>query len=189
MRLTWFVGFLALAVSASVHAQTRPEQATPQGAARLHLESLRRGEYLTAARTTHPARLRSNRQLFDSLLHHGKATYLAQRIFSLPDSAALVALDDAAFTAGLFQFWYMQDRRGPLSVEYRDIDVNIVTAPRRDSAQVVYRWLVHPDSFPLQSFNVQTMVRCGTAWCAALMGDYRNLARLLAEPMVPIRNK
>ncbi len=189
MRRRLFVLVLSAGITSVAVAQARPDQASAEETARLHLESLRTGEYLTAARVTDPARLRSNRQLFDSLLTHGMATYLAQRVFGLADSAALVALDDTAFTAGLFKFWYMQNRRGPLSDDFRGVDITRVTAPRGDSVHIVYRWLVHPDSLPLQSFNVATMVRCAAGWCSAMMGDYRSMAQLLAEPMVPLRKK
>lgn len=178
--LTCYVG---LCVSTQLGAQTRDAPATPEIAARRSLEALRVGDYLGAARSVHPERLRQTRVLFDSLLRSGKASYIAQRIFQLPDSQALLALDDAAFTAGLFRFGWMLDGGDQSMRQFRGVEIVGTARQGRDTAHVVYRYTVPPDSLPLQSYNVRTLLRCGAGWCANMLGDMRSLYRLLAEPM------
>ncbi|MCA9764040.1 MAG: hypothetical protein KC544_13045 [Gemmatimonadetes bacterium] len=159
---------------------------TPEAAGRTVLEAIWRGNYLEAARATDPANLRQTRQLFDSVLTHGQATYVAQRLFQLPDSAALLALDDAAFTAGLFRFQWLLRRGGEYMKSVVGVDIAGVAQEGRDTAHVVYRWRFPPDSLPLQSYNVQTVVRCGELWCANALSGFRNILEILRAPGVQV---
>jgi hypothetical protein len=174
---------VVLCLSSRAGAQRRDGASTPEAAARLSIEALRVGDYASAARAVHPARLRQTRVLFDSLLRNGQAAYIAQRIFQLPDSQALLALDDAAFTAGLFRFGWMLDGWDQQMRKFRGVDIVGAVRRGRGSAHVVYRYTLPPDSLPLQSFNVQTMLRCESGWCTNMLGDVHSLYRLLAQPM------
>jgi hypothetical protein len=175
---------VVLCLSTQLGAQARDGAAvTPEAAAQHSLEALRVGDYLGAARAVHPARLRQTRIRFDTLLRSGQATYIAQRIFQLPDTQALLALDDAAFTAGLFRFGWMLDGEDQRMRKFRGVEIVGSVRQGRDTAHVVYRFTLPSDSLPLQSYNVTTLLRCGTGWCGSMLGDLRSLYRLLAEPM------
>jgi len=173
--------------SAPASAQLPTGQETPEAAARTVLEAMWRGDYLTAARATDPRNLRQTREAFDSLLRHGQALYIAQRLFELPDSQAVIALDDAAFTAGLFRFQWMLRGFDQYMKSVTGVDIQGVVMRGTDSAHVVYRHMFPPDSLPLQSFQVQTVVRCGNLWCANMLGTFHAILSLLKAPMVPVR--
>jgi hypothetical protein len=173
--------------SAPASAQTPTGQETPEAAARTVLEATWRGDYLTAARATDPRNLRQTREMFDSLLRHGQALYIAQRLFELPDSQSVIALDDAAFTAGLFRFQWMLRGFDQYMKSVTGVDIQGVVHRGADSAHVVYRHMFPPDSLPLQSFQVQTVVRCGSLWCANMLEPFHAILRLLKGPMVPVR--
>ena len=174
---------LMLLVVSPVGAQARVVSATPEGAARSILEAIRVGDYAGAARGVHPARLHQTRQLFDSLLQHGQATYVAQRLFQLPDSQALLALGDTAFTAGLFRFNFLLSGGDQYMRLYRGVETVATARQGADTVHVIYRYTVPVDSLPLQSYNVETMLRCGSGWCASMLGDFRGLHRSLVAPM------
>lgn len=178
---------LVFSITTPAVAQNRVTPEPAEAAARRTLEAIRVGDYATAASYVHPARLRQTRQLFDSLLRHGQATYIAQRLFQLPDSSALLALGDTAFTAGLFRFNFMLGRGHEYMRTTRGVEI-VATAPQGpDTAHVVYRYTFPADSLPLQSYTVQTMLRCGPKWCSNMLGDFRNLHRLLVEPMREVK--
>ena len=120
--------------------------------------------------------------MFDSLLRGGQATYIAQRLFQLPDSQALVRLDDVAFSTGLFRFAYMLGRSDQRMRQFRGVEIVGSLKQGTDTAHVIYRYALPPDSLPIQSYLVQTMLRCGAGWCANMLGDFRELHRLLTEP-------
>jgi hypothetical protein len=123
--------------------------------------------------------------LFDSLLRHGQANYIAQRLFQLPDSQALLTLGDTAFTAGLFRFNFLLGRGNEFMRVTRGVETVATARQSDDTVHVVYRYTLPPDSLPMQSYTVQTMLRCGPTWCANMLGDFRGLHRLLVEPMRP----
>ncbi|MEI2718721.1 MAG: hypothetical protein V9E87_01055 [Gemmatimonadales bacterium] len=168
-------------------AQAAPGQSTPEAAARTVLEGMWRGDYLAAARATDPKNLRQTREMFDSLLKHGQAKYIAQRLFQLPDSQAVLALDDAAFTAGLFRFQWLLQGGDRYMKAYTGVDIQGTVRRGADSAHVVYRYMFPPDSLPMQSFRVQTVVRCGKLWCANMLTTFTGILELLKSPMVPVR--
>lgn len=178
---------VGLCLAASARAQTLSDQGTPEAAARTVLEAMRRGDYLTAARATDPKNLRQTREMFDSLLKYGQAKYIAQRLFQLPDSQAVIALDDAAFTAGLFRFQWLLQGGDQYMKAFTGVDIQGAVRRGTDSAHVVYRYLFPPDSLPMQSFRVQTVVRCGRLWCANMLTTFTGILEQLKAPMVPIR--
>jgi hypothetical protein len=184
MRRVGFAVSLAILLAPGVLASQGQE--SPEAAGRTVLEAMWRGDYLQAARATDPRNLRQTRQMFDSLLTHGQADYIAQRLFQLPDSASLLALDDAAFTAGLFRFQWLLRGGGEYMKTVVGIDIAGVAQGGRDTAHVVYRWRFPPDSLPLQSFAVQTVVRCGRLWCANMLAGFTGLVATLKAPMVPV---
>ena len=174
---------LTSATTSQLLAQALPSQATPEASARGNLEAIRQGDFLTAARMVHPVRLRATRLMFDSLLRNGQATYIAQRIFQLPDSQALLALDDARFTAGLFRFNFLLGGGDRYMAMYRGVEIAGTARQGRDTAHVVYRYTLPPDSLQLESYNVATQVRCPAGWCAGLLGGFHGLLRSLVAPM------
>ena len=174
---------LVLLAASPVGAQARVVPVTPEGAARSILEAIRVGDYAGAASGVHPARLRQTRQLFDSLLQHGQATYIAQRLFQLPDSQTLLALGDTAFTAGLFRFNFLLSSGDQYMRMYRGVETVATARQGADTVHVIYRYAVPVDSLPLQSYNVETMLRCGSGWCASMLGDFRGLHRSLVTAM------
>ncbi len=174
---------LILAV-APVIAQQPPSQNSPEGAARLLLEALRAGDYLAAARATDPAELRRNRQLFDSLLAGDQGDYLAVRLFQVDSVAQVRRLGDAEFTARLFAFQWRSAGGQRFLEAATGLDVVGVVQRHPDSAHVVYRWVLRADTTASRSFSVETMVRCGKEWCAAMLGDLRGLAAMLKQPIV-----
>ncbi len=169
--------------STPADAQSRVDGASPEVAARVILEAIRTGDYVGAASRVHPRRLRENRQMFDSLMRNGQATYIAQRLFQLPDSQALLALGDTAFTAGLFRFNFLLGGGPDYMRSYRGVETVATARQGPDTAHVIFRYTFPPDSLPMQSFNVETMLRCGQTWCASMLGDFRGLHRLLVQPM------
>ncbi len=174
---------VALSIAAPLGAQRETRDAAAERAARQSLEALRLGDYAGAALAVHPARLRETRVLYDSLLRAGQATYIAQRIFQLPDSQALLGLDDAAFTAGIFRFGWMLDGGDQSMRKFIGVEIVGTLRQGRDTAHVVYRYTLPPSELPLQSYTVKTMLRCGASWCANMLGDVRSLYSLLAQPM------
>ncbi len=173
--------------SSVAHAQGLAGQSTPEAAARTVLEGMWRGDYLAAARATDPKNLRQTRAMFDSLLKHGQAKYIAQRLFQLPDSQSVIALDDAAFTAGLFRFQWLLQGGDQYMKAFTGVDIQGVVRRGADSAHVVYRYRFPPDSLPMQSFRVQTVVRCGKLWCGNMLTTFTSILEQLKAPMVPIR--
>jgi len=175
---------LACGLTPGLPAQGAP---SPEAAARAFLEAWRVGDHLAAARLTDPRELRRNRLLFDSLLTHGQASYVAKRLFELPDSAALLALDDVAFSAGLDRFESLlsgaQQPRGQVT----GIELAGVLLQGSDTAHAVYRWQYEASQPAMRTFRALTLVRCGTHWCVNVLRDFGGLARLLAEPMVPVK--
>lgn len=178
---------LGLCLEASARARTPSDQSTPEAAARTVLEAMRRGDYLTAARATGPKNLRQSREMFDSLLKHGQAKYIVQRLFQLRDSQALIALEDAAFTAGLFRLRWLLQGGDRYMQAFTGIDVQGAVRRGTDSAHVDYRYMFPPDSLPIQSFRVQTVVRCGKVWCANMLTTFTGTLELLKSPLVPVR--
>jgi len=66
---------------------------------------------------------------------------------------------------------------------YRGVE-NVGTARQGpDTAHVVYRYLLPPDSLPLQSYDIDTEIRCAGGWCSSMLGDYRGLLRSLVAPL------
>lgn len=177
---------LTLVVGVAAPNLTAQGAPTPEAAARSFLEAWRVGDHLTAARMTDPQELRRNRLLFDSLLTHGQAGYIASRLFELPDSAALLALDDVAFSAGLDRF---EDQTGG-GRDFRVVVTGVehvgILRQGPDTAHAVYRWLYLPTVPPMRTFRALTLVRCGESWCVNVLRDFGGLARLLAAPMVSV---
>ncbi len=171
----WTAGILA--------AQALPSQATPEASARSSLEAIRSGDFLTAARLVHPARLRQTRIMFDSVIRNGQATYIAQRIFQLPDSQSLLALDDARFTAGLFRFNFLLSGGDRYMATYRGVEIVGTARQGADTAHIVYRYLLPPDSVQFESYNVSTEVRCPAGWCSGILGGFHGLLHSLVAPM------
>jgi hypothetical protein len=181
------VGFaVSLAILLAPGVLTSQGQKSPEAAGRTVLEAMWRGDYLQAARATDPQNLRQTRQMFDSLLTHGQADYIAQRLFQLPDSASLLSLDDAAFTAGLFRFQWLLRGGGEYMKAVVGVDIAGVAQGGRDTAHVVFRWRFPPDSLPLQSYDVQTVVRCGKLWCANMLAGFTGLLATLKAPMIQV---
>ena len=174
---------VVLSLASTVGAQGRVNPASPESVARAMLEAVRLGDYVGAVSRVHPARLRQTRQMFDSLLQHGQATYIAQRLFQLPDSQSLMALGDTAFAAGVFRFNYLLDGGDRYMRMYRGVETVATARQGGDTVHVIYRYVLSRDSLPLQSYNVQTMLRCGVGWCANMLGDFTGLYRALVAPM------
>jgi hypothetical protein len=84
--------------------------------------SARLTETILAEEQRDPSRLRETRQMFDSLLRLGQAGYIAQRLFQAPDSQALLALSDTAFTAGLFPFSFLLGGGDVVMRMYRGVE-------------------------------------------------------------------
>lgn len=174
---------VVFSLASTVGAQGRVNPAAPESVAQAMLEAMRLGDYIGAVSRVHPARLRQTRQMFDSLLQHGQATYIAQRLFQLPDSQSLLALGDTAFAVGLFRFNFLLDGGDRYMKQYRGVETVATARQGRDTIHVIYRFVLPPDSLPLQSYNVQTMLRCGAGWCANMLGDFQGLYRALVAPM------
>jgi hypothetical protein len=177
---------LTLLLGVSTPSLTAQGAPSPEATARSFLEAWRVGDHLTAARLTDPQELRRNRLLFDSLLAHGQAGYIASRLFELPDSAALLALDDVAFSAGLDRF---EDRSGG-GREFRVVVTGVehvgILRQGADTAHAVYRWLYLPTVPPMRTFRALTLVRCRENWCVNVLRDFGGLAKQLAESMVSV---
>lgn len=174
---------LLFALSSSANAQ-RAEN--PDAAARRGLEAMRRLDYDSYARMTDPVELRRNKALFDSLIRADTANYLAKRFFRRDSSAHLLRMSDAEFTAGLMRFQFGLRGSSAFFKDVRGIDIIGSLMQGRDTAHIIYRWKFPPDSLPIRSYSVHTVVRCGPQWCSHMAGDYRQMADLLKQPMVPV---
>ena len=171
----------------SIPAATEPPGSLPpEDVARLTLRAMIRGDYLAIARRTDPAELQRTRAAFEPLIRTDSSHYIAQRLFRLETTDQLRALSDAEFTAGLMRFQLgLRGAREYFAV-VQGVDVAGTVRQGPDTAHVVYRWQFPPDSAPLRSYQVETLVRCATGWCRQMAGDYAGLIQLLQEPMVPV---
>ncbi len=177
---------LVLLVGAAAPSLTAQGASSPEAAARGFLEAWRVGDHLTAARLTDPLELHRNRLLFDSLLTHGQAGYIASRLFELTDSAALLALDDVAFSAGLDRFEDQSGGGRDFRVVVTGVEHVGILRQGADTAHAVYRWLYLPTVPPMRTFRALTLVRCGESWCVNVLRDFGGLVRLLVESMVSV---
>lgn len=163
-----------------------PATASPEDVAQLTLRAMIRGDYLAVARRTDPAELQRTRAAFEPLLRADSGNYIAQRLFRLETTEQLRQLSDAEFTAGLMRFQLGLRGAQEYFAVVQGVDVAGTVRQGLDTAHVVYRWQVPPDSAPVRSYQVETLVRCATGWCRQMAGDYSGLIRLLQEPMVPV---
>lgn len=178
---------LTVGLGARAVAQVPGGQPTPELAARTVLEAMWHGDYLTAARATGPRNLRQTREIFDSLGWNGRAGPIAELFFQPPDSQAVVAMDDVTFTAGLLRYLWLLRGSDRDAAIVKGVDIQGSVLRGSDTAHVVYRWIFPPDSLRVQSYEVQTVVRCGNAWCADMSPEVRTVVYLLKYESLTVK--